>query len=321
MSEISDSSAPAPSQPLPAWKIWANPIWRRYARARLRTKHLVVCLTLTLLPASFILFGIEVLVLYRAQLPSNNAGFMQFLFLFGLQATILFTLGTGQSAGGITAEADEGMLEYQRLTPLTPLAKVFGYLFRTADPRVRHGSCHDALHYLCDLEWRHARRESGFHLVFLSATILYHLTGLVAGTVAENRRWAFFGFNCRRHPSLHGHSATLKFGLVFFKYLAILPSAIDGFERLADESALGGRAQRSSHNAARSIAAGRNCTVRRADFSPLGLYAAHAERIYSRVHRHALAPVASRRITSSQEALGRRAIRLGRFSCWGVRCR
>ncbi len=240
MSEISNSAAPVPSQPLPAWKIWANPIWRRYARARLRTKHLVIWLTLTLLPASFIFFGIQVLVLYRAQLPIDNAGRAQFLFLFGLQATILFTLGTGQSAGGITAEADEGMLEYQRLTPLTPLAKVFGYLFGL--PIREYVMVLATVPYTIFAIWSGsipARIWVPLYLVFLSATILYHLTGLVAGTVVKNRRWAFL-VSIAIVILLYTVVPQLsKFGLVFFKYLAILPSAIDGFGKLADESALG----------------------------------------------------------------------------------
>ena len=38
-------------------------------------------------------------------------------------------MGTGSVAGGISREAADGMVDYQRLTPMTPLSKIMGYLF------------------------------------------------------------------------------------------------------------------------------------------------------------------------------------------------
>jgi hypothetical protein len=240
MSETSTGSAPGAAHPLPAWKIWANPIWRRYARARLRTKHLVVWLTITLLPASFAFFGIQALVLYRAHLPMDNAGRLQFVMLFAMQAAILFLLGTGQSAGGITAEADEGMLEYQRLTPLTPLAKVFGYLFGL--PVREYVMVLATMPYTIWAIWSGgipAKIWFPLYLVFLSSTILYHLTGLVAGTVVKNRRWAFL-VSIAIVILLYTIVPSLsKFGLVFFEYLALLPAALDGIGKLSADTALG----------------------------------------------------------------------------------
>ena len=46
-----------------------------------------------------------------------------------LQGVILFVFGTAQVAGGMTAERDEGVIDYQRLIPMSPLAKVVGYVF------------------------------------------------------------------------------------------------------------------------------------------------------------------------------------------------
>ena len=49
--------------------------------------------------------------------------------LLVFQGIILFILGTAQVAGGMTAERDEGVIDYQRLIPMSPLSKVLGYLF------------------------------------------------------------------------------------------------------------------------------------------------------------------------------------------------
>src|SRR5882757_4778377 len=101
MSEPAATSAAEATRALPTWKIWANPIVRRYARARLRTKHVVVWLILTLLPATFAFFAIQVAVIYRAKIPVNNAGLVQLMVLFVMQSFILFIMGTGQVAGGV----------------------------------------------------------------------------------------------------------------------------------------------------------------------------------------------------------------------------
>lgn len=52
-----------------------------------------------------------------------------FLPLFLGQVFLVTFLGTGAVSGGIMQEHDDGMLEYQRLSPMNPMTKILGYLF------------------------------------------------------------------------------------------------------------------------------------------------------------------------------------------------
>ena len=111
-------------QQAPTWKLWANPIVRRYAQSRLRPQGLGLWLLVVLLTAGFIFFLARSLVYQRSGLAMMDAVRTPLIPLFILQGVILFLLGTGQVAGAMTAEGDEGVLDYQRLAPMTPMAKV-----------------------------------------------------------------------------------------------------------------------------------------------------------------------------------------------------
>ncbi len=238
MNEPAPSPPPETVRPLPAWKIWANPIWRRYVRARLRAKHLTIWLILTLVPASFMFFIIRTTAVYRADLSLSDAERSPLVPMLVLQSIILFVLGTGQVAGGMTGEADEGVLDYQRLTPMTPLAKVLGYLFGL--PVREYVMFLSTLPYTIWALWAGAVPAATWfplYLVFLSSAVLYHLTGLVAGTVVKNRRWAFLlsiGVVFLLYTVIPQVS---RFGLVFFKYFTVSPVFQESFANLMPEAA------------------------------------------------------------------------------------
>ena len=117
------------SQPLASWKIWRNPIFRRYCQSRLRLRGLGVALLIALLIAGFIFFMSRTIGMHRAHLSVADAERGAVIPLLVFQMLILFVLGTAQVSGGMTAETDEGVIDYQRLIPMSPLSKVFGYLF------------------------------------------------------------------------------------------------------------------------------------------------------------------------------------------------
>ena len=92
--------------------------------------RLGVSLLITVLIAGFI-FRMSRTVGMRPRGPGRGGcgarGAIIPLLVF--QGLILFVLGTAQVAGGMTAERDEGVIDYQRLIPMSPLSKVLGYLF------------------------------------------------------------------------------------------------------------------------------------------------------------------------------------------------
>ena len=160
----------------PVWALWANPIFRRYCRSRLRPKGLAVMLLLTLILAGFF-FG-----LFRAmamhEFDVMDAERAPFIPLLVIQGLILFLSGTGQVAGGMTAEGDEGVVDYQRLAPMSPLAKTLGYLFGL--PVREYVLFLATVPFTAWCVWR-GQIPLGvvgqLYGVFFSSVILYHLTG------------------------------------------------------------------------------------------------------------------------------------------------
>lgn len=207
----------------PAWKVWTNPIFRRYCRSRLRPRALGVVVLLDLLVAGFIV-----------AMATSIGGHVEFTLadmarsavspLLVFQCLILFGLGTAQVSGGMISERDEGVIDYQRLIPMAPLAKTLGYLFGL--PVREYVMFAGTLPFTI---WALAVGQVSWQVwvplygVVFSSTILYHLTALVTGTVVRNRRSAFLisiGLVFALYTVI---PQVAKFGLVFFKYLTVRP--------------------------------------------------------------------------------------------------
>lgn len=206
-----------------AWKIWANPIFRRYCQSRLRPRGLGVALLITVLLSGFVVAMVNSIGVHNDANPVDAAR-PGIIVLLIFQGFILFVLGTAQVAGGMTAERDEGVIDYQRLIPMSPLSKVMGYLFGL--PVREYVMFLTTLPFTAWCLWRgQVPADTWFplYLTVLSSTLLYHFTGLVTGTVARNRRWAFLisiGLVFALYTVI---PQMAKFGLVFFKYLTITP--------------------------------------------------------------------------------------------------
>jgi hypothetical protein len=205
------------------WEVWKNPILHRYCRARLRPKGLGLALLITVLIAGFMVAmarsgGV------RSGLSPSDAARLALPPLLVFQCVILFIFGTAQSAGGMTAERDEGVIDYQRLVPMTPLSKVLGFLFGL--PVREYAMFLTTLPFagwalwLGGISW-HVWLP--LYATILTSAICYHLTGLVTGTVVKNRRWAFLlsiGIVFCLYTVI---PQMAKFGLVYFKYLTVWP--------------------------------------------------------------------------------------------------
>ncbi len=219
---------------------WSNPILRRYARSRLRPQALGVGLWLIGMSAGFLFFFSRTVGHYRGGLGVVDTERAPLVPLLVLQAILLFFVGTGQVAGGITAEADEGTLDYQRLSPMRPLAKVLGYLLGLP---LREWCLFGAT--LPFTAWGLWKGEVAVgtwlpvYAALLSSAILYHLTGLVAGTVVKNRRWAFLVSLGAIFLLYTVIPQAAKFGLVFFKYLTLWPVIDENLANLLPREAGG----------------------------------------------------------------------------------
>lgn len=221
----------------PTWKIWENPIFRRYCQSRLRFHHLGIWLLVTVIAAGFIV-SIASSIGVRIRENPVQAARNGVIPLLILQGVILFIIGTAQVAGGMTAERDEGVIDYQRLIPMTPLAKILGYLFGL--PVREYVMFAATLPFTAWALWRGQVSWEAWlplYTVVLSSALLYHFTGLLTGTVVRNRRWAFlvsFGLVFSLYTVI---PQMAKFGLVFFKYLTIYPVFDECLPSLLPDSA------------------------------------------------------------------------------------
>lgn len=219
------------------WKLWQNPIFRRYCQSRLRFRGLGVSLLITVLIAGFIVAMVNSTGINRNMSALDTAR-TAIIPLIVLQSLILFVMGTAQVSGGMTAERDEGVIDYQRLIPMSPLSKIAGYLFGLP---VR-----EYVMFLTTLPfsvWALWQGEVPWNVwlplygIILSSAWLYHITGLVTGTVARNRRWAFLASIGLVFCLYTIIPQMAKFGLVFFKYLTITPVFEESLPSLIPESA------------------------------------------------------------------------------------
>jgi hypothetical protein len=226
------------SQRHAGWKIWENPIFRRYCQSRLRLRGLGVALLVALLVSGFLFFMSRTVGMHRAHLGVADAERGALIPLLVFQSLILFVLGTAQVSGGMTAETDEGVIDYQRLIPMSPLSKVLGYLFGL--PVREYLMFAVTLPFTAWALWK-GEVAMGVWLplyaVFFTSSLTYHLTGLVTGTVVKNRRWAFLisiGLVFCLYTVV---PQMARFGLVFFKYLTITPVFLESLPGILPQTA------------------------------------------------------------------------------------
>lgn len=215
-----------------AYQIWKNPILLRYCRSRLRWKILIPWMLVVLIVVTFA-------ALFSYFVFKNKIGAGHELAVQGtlfpiiiIQGVILMLMGTSAVASGITQEDADGMTDYQRLTPMSPLAKILGYLFGLPIREYLLVGLTLPFTLFAVIEGGVSWVAVGsFYTVFLTSAILYHLTGFVAGTVLKKKQLA------ARVSSLLVVLLYLvlpllsSFGYAFFEYLTFKPVAT---EQLAD---------------------------------------------------------------------------------------
>jgi len=206
------------------WQIHKNPILLRYMRSRLRWNGLAAALILTLVITVFA-FVISYNSAIRFSLDGSvNAYRTAFLPMFLIQVVLMMFIGTGAVASGITQEYEDGMVEYHRLTPMSPMAKIVGYLFG-----------------LPIREWFLFLVTSVFigiivvrgevpmisiwkvYSVFFLSIILYHLIALVVVHSMKKKRVAGRVIQLLVIVLYFIFPLLSQFGLVFFEYLTVRP--------------------------------------------------------------------------------------------------
>lgn len=174
--------------PPTALNLFGNPILRRYRRSQMRPVRLGVTIVITLVIAGFIATMAYLPLRYRAGWTEVDAARTAFVPLLIYQVIILAVFGTAAIGGGILRESEEGMIEYQRLTPLSPLAKVFGYLFGLPIRQYVAFGITAIFSAFSIIVGRIPFEAWGsIYLVLFTSTLLYHLLGLMTGLIIRSR--------------------------------------------------------------------------------------------------------------------------------------
>jgi len=106
-----------------------NPLVIKGYRERLRMKHALSWGVVVVVVAGFIYAISYLMGTHQGQLRTKEASKFALAALLVLQAIILMLIGTGSVATGIVQERTNGVLDYQRMTPMKPTSKIIGYLF------------------------------------------------------------------------------------------------------------------------------------------------------------------------------------------------
>lgn len=206
-------------------KIPLNPLIYRFACARLRLRPLIFRLLVTLTMVSFVFFMTFLVAREQAQLDTVAAARGTLIPIIIIQGILLMLMGTGAVASGITQEKLDGVLDYQRMTPMPAWKKVLGYLFGL--PIREYVLFAVTLPFLgYALIWGKVPMAAWvpFYILFFSGVWLYHMTGFAAAMITQRWRWAA--------RIAQGLVLVLYFflpqlshlGIVFFEYLTIRPA-------------------------------------------------------------------------------------------------
>lgn len=225
--EAGRPSGPSPAgdgpRRVPEWM--ANPILVRGLRGRMRPKHILSWGTITLTLTAFVTIMVFLTTSQQRLTTTAEAAKLTVLPIIIIQGVILMLLGTGSVASGLSLEREKGLLDYLRMTPMSPTAKILGYLFGLP---IREyflfALTLPFLGFAIVVGEISPLKMLNFYVVFFSSVWLYHMTGMVAGMATSKPRQASMvaqGMVVLLYIIL---PQLTWFGLTFFEFLTVRPT-------------------------------------------------------------------------------------------------
>ncbi|MGK0189755.1 MAG: hypothetical protein ACI9R3_005572, partial [Verrucomicrobiales bacterium] len=235
--------------PAPFWALWANPIFIRYLRARLRPAGLIAWGLIVFVITAFAFTAVYLAFTKRGTTIGNGqfspaelqmfAGRISLVPLLFIQMLILSLKGTFSVAVGITRESSEGVLDYQRLTPMSPLSKIVGYLFGLP---IREYALFLitvpftlAAILIGKVPWELA---GNVYLVVFTSVVLYHMTAFVAGMVVKQKIVAGLLSQFLMVILYLVLPQLSEIGYVFFEYLTTMPVIFEQASLLVSDQSM-----------------------------------------------------------------------------------
>lgn len=205
--------------------IWDNPVFQRFRRSQLRIKRALFWYLATLIIATFLIS-----VTYISQ--TNFFGFSgeaaarnQWTPLLILQGVILLLKGTGKTSSGLIQDKIDQTLDYQRLTPVSPLRNLVGYLFGL--PVLEYTMFALTLPHLAFIVIKGnipLVTVGSVYLVFFTCAIFYHMTAIAVGLVIKRWIWGYLlSIVSVAVLNLILPTVASQLGLKFLQYLSIFP--------------------------------------------------------------------------------------------------
>ncbi len=205
-------------------QVWKNPVFLRFWRSRLRLRKAIFWYLITLIITSFAV-SIVYIVRTNGFTSPETAARGLWLPLLIIQGLILMVKGTGSVSAGLIQDRIDETLDYQRLTPVTPIRSLVGYLFGL--PVLEYVMFALTLPHLAFIAVV-GRIPSvtllSVYLAFFVCVMLYHTTAMAAGMVM--RRW-FLGYIVGILLVMFVNVILPIFisqlGLKFFQFLSVWP--------------------------------------------------------------------------------------------------
>jgi len=209
-----------------------NPLIVKSARERLRPRNAISWGLVVVVVTGFVYFICYNVAGVQADLKHEQAAKFALVSILVMQGIILMLMGTGSVAIGIAQERMNGVLDYQRMTPMSPTSKILGYLiglpireyflFSLTLPFVAYASVQSGI-----------KISNLIHLYVVGfvSVWLYHMTGLVAGIVSPKPWRAGVATQGMVLLMYFVMPALASLGFTFFLYLTPRPV----FARLAYE--------------------------------------------------------------------------------------
>jgi hypothetical protein len=188
------------------WNLPANPVFRRHAVSRMRPWRFIVWFVITQVVAAFVW---SVLVLAYLQLQGQgrveidfaspafqrllekhgtNAFLCGWLGVLVIQGLLVVLKGTFSVATGVAREANEGMIDSERLAPLSTGHKVVGQLLGL--PLLENVLAVLLIPWAAASAWLGGLSPvmmGKVYLIFATSALFHHAVGLVAGTLIRQK--------------------------------------------------------------------------------------------------------------------------------------
>jgi hypothetical protein len=202
-----------------------NPVFHRFRRSQLRTKKSIFWYLITLIVTTFAITLPYILQTTDDRLSAEAAARNLWIPLLIIQGIILLLKGTGRTAAGLIQDKIDETLDYQRLTPVSPLRNIVGYLFGI--PILEYVMFALTLPHLAFIVIKGnipLGTVFSVYLIFFTCAIFYHMTAIAVGLVMK--RW-IFGYLLSMF-SVFFLNAVLpgiasQFGLKFLQFLSVVP--------------------------------------------------------------------------------------------------